>query len=53
MSTADKKFQEYVPVTFGLSMFAIGTEYKQEDVERIVNRLLAVRPARRQPETAH
>jgi hypothetical protein len=42
--------QEYVPVTFGLTMFALGTNYDQKDVDSIVSKLLAVKPARRQPE---
>lgn len=42
--------QGYVPVTFGISMFAIGDDYTDESVAHIVHTLLAVTPARRQPE---
>lgn len=43
----------YVPVTFGMSMFAIGDEYTDATVERVVNKLLAVEPSFRQPEATH
>ena len=33
-----------------LSLFAIGEEFDEEDVDSIVQRLLVVKPARRQPE---
>ena len=42
--------QQYVPVTFGLSMFAVGDEYTDGQVRAITARLLARPPSRRQPE---
>ncbi len=42
--------QQYVPVTFSMSMFVVGGDYEEADVKAIVDRLLAVKPARRQPE---
>ena len=54
-STGDKphilaNIQEYVPVTFGISMFALGPNYPDGAVQSLVTRLLAVPPSRRQPE---
>jgi hypothetical protein len=45
--------QEYVPVTFGLAMFAIGDHYTDITVQLIVDKLLVVAPSRRQPEACH
>lgn len=45
--------QEYVPVTFSLPLFALGTEYTDATVQKIVDKLLSVQPARRQPEAMH
>eukprot|EP00038_Savillea_parva_P028924 m.67783 g.67783 ORF g.67783 m.67783 type:complete len:1010 (+) comp8468_c0_seq2:201-3230(+) len=45
--------QQYVPVTFGLSMLAIGDNYTDASVQRVVDKLLAVPPSRRQPEAVH
>eukprot|EP00042_Codosiga_hollandica_P044740 m.446076 g.446076 ORF g.446076 m.446076 type:complete len:59 (+) comp56864_c0_seq5:2169-2345(+) len=42
--------QRYVPVTFSLSLFVVGEDYTEQDVKLIVQKLLSVRPARRQPE---
>ncbi len=39
-------------MTFGLAMFALGSNYDQKDVDNIVAKLLAVKPARRQPEAS-
>ncbi|EGD72899.1 hypothetical protein PTSG_04628 [Salpingoeca rosetta] len=44
--------QAYVPATFGISMFATGQRYSSDDVDRIVSKLLAKEPSRRQPELA-
>lgn len=42
--------QVYCPVTFGLSMFAVGDNYTEEAAQKVVDKLLAVPPSRRQPE---
>ena len=42
-----------MPVTFRISMFAVGKAYSDGTVKKIVNRLLKVPPARRQPEAMH
>eukprot|EP00039_Didymoeca_costata_P013910 m.218001 g.218001 ORF g.218001 m.218001 type:complete len:749 (+) comp15897_c0_seq4:426-2672(+) len=42
--------REYVPVAFGLSMFAIGHVYKDKHVNAIIEKLLKHAPSRRQPE---
>eukprot|EP00042_Codosiga_hollandica_P044738 m.446107 g.446107 ORF g.446107 m.446107 type:complete len:725 (+) comp56864_c0_seq10:31-2205(+) len=42
--------KRYVPVTFSLSLFVVGEDYTEQDVKLIVQKLLSVRPARRQPE---
>lgn len=43
--------QEYVPLTFGLSLFAVGDDYDERTIDRIVARLLTADPSRRQPES--
>ena len=45
--------QQYCPITFGLAMFAVGDDYKDGYVDKVVARLLAVAPSRRQPESTH
>lgn len=41
--------QEYCPLTFGIAMFAIGDDYNDNSVNRIV-KTLKVQVSRRQPE---
>ena len=44
--------QEYVPITFSLSLFAVGPEYDDSTVDRIILKLLSADPSRRQPEAS-
>ncbi len=51
--SAGRAPQDYTPVTFSLSLFAVGDKYTDATVQHIVDRLLAAPPARRQPEATH
>ena len=45
--------KEYVPETFALSMFKVKDDkYTDKKISKIVDKLLAVPPSRRQPEAA-